>query len=260
MTDSATLWPEQDRDGGPAHEIRIVQPRYVYQQVAQELERFITANQLQQGDLLPSERDLCIRLGTSRPTLREALRTLELVGLVEVRRGGRMAVGAFDLKLLTEWIGRSIPRSIENLRGLLDVRDVLEVRAAELAATHITDEQLGRMVDVLARTRAKIDRGEEALSEDVEFHEIIFEACGNAVLQRLVGVVSQLLVALRQEILAGAGGGDSMLRRHVAVYEGLRAGDAAAAAGAMREHIQSVIQRATEILDRTEAAQQAGRD
>ena len=253
MTDSAALWPGGERESdGPAHELRAIQPRYIYQQVAQELERFITANQLKQGDLLPSERDLCIRLGTSRPTLREAVRTLELVGLVEIRRGGRMAVGAFDLKLLTEWIGRSIPRSTDNLRGLLDVRDVLEVRAAELAATHITAEQLERMSDVLERTRSKIDRGEEALAEDVEFHEIIFEACGNAVLQRLVGVVAQLLVALRQEILAGSGGGDSMLRRHLAVYDALRAGDPAAAASAMREHIQSVIERATQILDRTE--------
>ena len=94
MTDSAALWPGGDRGGErQVHELRAVQPRYIYQQVAQELERFITANHLQQGDLLPSERDLCLRLNTSRPTLREAVRTLELVGLVEIRRGGRMAVG-----------------------------------------------------------------------------------------------------------------------------------------------------------------------
>lgn len=235
--------------------LREVRPSYVYQQVAHEIERYIFENNLKEGDLLPSERELCAQLGTSRPTLREALRTLELVGLVEVRRGGRTAVGAFDLKLLTEWIGRSIPKSNDNLRGLMEVRDVLEVRATELAAPRITDEQLDQLVGILARTEAKVERGEEVLAEDVLFHDVIFEACGNAVLQHLIGVISGLLTVLRQEVLAGEGGGDSMLSRHRAVYEGLRAHDPEAAGHAMREHIRSVIDRTNAILDRPESKQ-----
>ena len=232
---------------GPS-EIRVVKPSYVYHEVARELERYIAANELQPGDPMPSERELCAQLSASRPSLREALRMLELVGLVETRRGGRTVVGSFDLRLLTEWIGRSIPRSNENMRGLLVVREVLEVRAAELAAERITPEECAELEEILRRTEEKAERGEEVLDEDIAFHEVVFRSCGNAVLQRLSDVISGLLYDLRQDVLAGAGGGAGMLVHHRRVAAALVARDPEQAGEAMGEHIRSVMTLTDELL------------
>lgn len=228
--------------------IRAVKPSYVYHQVARELARHITESNMQPGDPLPSERDLCTQLSASRPSLREALRMLEMVGLVEMRRGGSAVVGSFDLRLLTEWIGRSIPRSNGNMRGLLVVRDCLEVRATELSAALITPEQCAELEEILRVTEEKVKRGEEVLDEDILFHEAIFRACGNAVLQRLTDVISGLLIDLRREVLAGAGGGERMLDHHQHIATALAAHDPEAAGEAMRAHIWSVISLAEELL------------
>lgn len=228
--------------------LRAVQPDYVYQQVARELARHITANNMQPGDPLPSERELCSQLSASRPSLREALRMLEMVGLVKTRRGGSTVVGSFDLRLLTEWIGRSIPRSNENMRGLLVVRDVLEVKATELSAALITPEQCAELDDILRQTEVKVQRGEEVLDEDILFHDAIFRTCGNAVLQRLADVISGLLVDLRREVLAGAGGGERMLHHHREIAAALAVHDPEAAGKAMRTHIRSVATLAEDLL------------
>lgn len=233
--------------GGPSA-IRAVKPTYIYQQVARELARHITENNMQPGDPLPSERDLCLQLSASRPSLREALRMLEMVGLVETRRGGSAVVGSFDLRLLTEWIGRSIPRSNENMRGLLVVRDVLEVRATELSAERITPEQCAELEEILRVTEEKVKRGEEVLDEDIIFHEAIFRACGNAVLQRLTDVISGLLIDLRRDVLAGQGGGARMLEHHREIAVALAAHDPDAAGHAMRDHIRRVMDLAEALL------------
>lgn len=231
--------------------IRAVKPSYVYHEVARELARHITESNMQPGDPLPSERALCAQLSASRPSLREALRMLEMVGLVEMRRGGSAVVGSFDLHLLTEWIGRSIPRSNENMRGLLVVRDILEVRAAELTAELITDEGSAELEEILRVTEEKVRRGEEVLDEDILFHEAIFRWCGNTVLQRLIDVIAGLLVDLRREVLAGAGGGDRMLDYHRRIADALAAHDPDQAGQVMRTHIRLVMALTEELLGPT---------
>jgi GntR family transcriptional repressor for pyruvate dehydrogenase complex len=225
-----------------------VQPTYLYQELAREIERYIRDNRLQPGDTLPSERDLCTQLAASRPSLREALRMLELVGLVETRRGGRTVVGTFDLRLLTEWVGRSLPTTERTIRDLLDVREALEVRAIELAAVRISDEDLALLEENLARTKAKLDRGEEVLDEDVEFHDTALRATGNVVLERFSDVIAGLLRDFRKQVLSGARGGPGMLRQHREIYLALVDGDAERAAQAMGAHLTSVSKFADLLL------------
>lgn len=252
MTDVARpgLGPsdEPTAPSGERSALQSVKPTYVYQQVANELARYIAANNLQPGDVLPSERELTTQLAASRPSVREALRMLELVGLVQTRQGGRTVVGTFDFKFLAEWLGRAIPRTEENMRGLLVVRDVLEVRATELAAEHISGHACEELAENLRRTEAKIARGEEALDEDIKFHDIIFRSCGNAILQRLTDVISGMLIDLRQELFSGAGGGERMLGHHRRIAEALVAHDPDRAAAAMRAHMAGVAALANELL------------
>ena len=236
-------------------QLNAVRPTYVYQEVARELERFIRDGDFRAGDVLPSERDLCAQLGVSRPSLREALRMLELVGLVEMRRGGRTVVGEFDFSLLTEWIGRAIPTTSHSLIDLLTVREALESRAAKLAAVRIGDAELRRLEEVLQRTEEKVQRGEEVLEEDIQFHDVIYRASGNSVISLLVDVIAGLLRGLRDGVLKGAGGGETMLRDHREILAALRAGDPVRAEQTISRHIEGAHRLAVELMRKHDEAQ-----
>jgi GntR family transcriptional repressor for pyruvate dehydrogenase complex len=218
--------------------LRTVRSTHLYEEVARELEHYISANRMKPGDPLPAERDLCARLGTSRASLREALRILGIVGLVETRPGGRSVVGSYDISLLTSWVARSLqPATERSLRDLMDVREILEVRAVQLAAVTIRQEQLLQLESNLERTERRLERGEEVLDEDSEFHDIVMRAAGNIVLARFNDVVAGLLQDLRTKVLAGAGGGAGMLREHRRVYQALHDHDVELSTKAMQRHL-----------------------
>jgi GntR family transcriptional regulator, transcriptional repressor for pyruvate dehydrogenase complex len=233
---------------GPVHS------SFIYQQVASKLARFIS-QELKPGDALPSERDLAQQLSASRQSIREALRTLEFGGLVQTRRGTPSVVGTPHLWYLTEWLSASVPRTSENTHNLMDVRAVLEIHAASLAAKNITEEQLGRLRENLERTRIKASAGENPLGEDDEFHSILFEACGNTLLQLLEEVLAGLLRAVREEILAKIDRGKRMVKLHGAILTALEARDSDAAAEAMRKHMVSVQKLIDGLFDSKESSE-----
>jgi GntR family transcriptional repressor for pyruvate dehydrogenase complex len=228
--------------------LNAVRPTYVYQEVAGELERFIRDGEFRPGDVLPPERTLCEQLGVSRPSLREALRMLELVGLVETRRGGPNVVGEFNFGLLTEWIGRATPPTSHSLFDLLAVREALEVGAVKLAAVRMGEPEFAQLEEILQRTEEKVARDEEVLDEDIQFHDVIFRASANTVLCLLVDVISVLLRDLRNRVLKGAGGGQSMLRDHRAILAALRSRDPVAAEEALLDHLKGAHHLAAELI------------
>jgi GntR family transcriptional regulator, transcriptional repressor for pyruvate dehydrogenase complex len=204
------------------------------------------------GHVLPSEREFCVQLEVSRSSLREAMRVLELVGVVQRQRGGPARVGGFDLGLLTAWISRSLVLSdTKTVADLLPVREMLEVQAAELAASNITDEQLARLEALLQRTADKAALGAsetDLLDEDIAFHNAIFECANNSVLSRLTDVVAGLLRELRFNVLRGAGGKERMLVQHRAILEAVARHDPLAARAAAKTHMATVNDLASELL------------
>lgn len=241
---------------GPRSQLQSVKSRYLYHEVAREIERYIVSNDLSAGAELPPERDLAAQLQTSRASVREALRVLELVGLIRTRRSEPAVVGEVDLQVLTEWVSRSIPRSWTTMIELLDVREVLEVRSAQLAAQHITPGQVDELRGNLALTAARVAGGEQVLQQDIEFHSIIFRASGNAVMQRLTDLIGGLLTDLRMQFLQRSGRGAEMVRFHTAIADAIIAGSPEAAAGAMQAHMTSV----KAVAQQTRAAQSDGAD
>jgi GntR family transcriptional repressor for pyruvate dehydrogenase complex len=229
-----------------------VQPRYLYHELALEIERYIRDQRLSVGHVLPSEREFCAQLEVSRSSLREAIRVLELVGVVQRQRGGPARVGGFNLSLLTAWMSRSLVLSdAKTVADLLPVREMLEVHAAELAARNITDEQLAQVEALLRRTERKAAEGAneaDLLEDDIAFHNAIFEYANNSVLSRLTDVVAGLLRELRVNVLRGAGGKECMLIQHRAILQAVASHDPYAARAAAKEHITTVNHLASELL------------
>jgi len=210
-------------------------------EVVRQLDRLIAVRNLQDGDRLPSERDLAASLAVSRPSLREAVRILEAHGRLTVRHGTgvfvRRATGG-------DALAGVISAERVRLRDLFQMRLVLEVPAAGWAADAATDAQLDDLADILAELargsgRRPIDY--ERLKElDSSFHMGIATAAGNPFLSQTMEVLQRMLAASMETTLKIPGRLQKSRRAHEHILAALRARDARAAERAMRSHITQV--------------------
>lgn len=213
---------------------------YLYQQVAEAIRDYIASNRLKPGDTLPSERELCESLGVSRTSLREGLRAVAMMGLVEVRTGQGMFVGDVDLRSVVEAIPTSMLDNPTDMQELTEIREVLEVLATQRAATRISDEELRPMEEAVQRMETRIRRGEPSLEEDIEFHNIIVKAANSRLLTQFLGAISDMVQFIREQGLRRKGAAAQAVDQHRAILQALRERDPKAAGEAMRVHLNTV--------------------
>lgn len=218
----------------------------LYQAVAEKMTHAIVSGQYRVGDRLPPERELALRFGVSRPTLREAIIALELNGLVEVRMGSGVYVTA--VRPVREG---AIPMGIGPFE-LTEARLIFEPEVAALAATQITPEGVAEL-EALLKEMEKGNRTGNGEVADRRFHQRIADATRNSALSAMVDSLwtirnsSPQCVRLFEK--SKAKGYLPVVAEHRAVLEALRAGDPRAAYTAMKNHLGRVL---TYLLDATE--------
>ena len=212
----------------------------VYQDVARQLRRFIEDGRLRAGDMLPPERELAERLGVSRGSVRDAIRTLELVGLVEPRQGEGTVVADVSADALVVPLSSMLLRKRELVGELLDVRKMLEPPLAARAAVRATPDELANLERILQRQAEKNRRGLAAVEEDAEFHYAVALMAGNSVVRRVIDVLMDLLRETRARSLQVPGRPHKSLSGHRRVLAALRQGDGPAAEAAMRRHLEEI--------------------
>lgn len=217
-----------------------IRRQYTYSAVESAIKEYILQKDLQPGDALPSERELSQTLGVSRPTVREGLRSLAMMGLVEVRTGEGTFVQSIDLGKQIKDLRPLLLSDNQNVLDLQEVREALEVMAAGRAAVHITDEQLDRMEANLAAYAQVMERGEYDVGLDVEFHNLIYSAAQNRFLQQLADSITDLVHVIRVTGLQSLTRPLESLYQHRDIYQALKARDPMAATSAMRVHMQQV--------------------
>ncbi len=211
----------------------------VYEGVAKQIERLIL-KKLQPGDKLPSERDLAESLGVSRSSIRDAIRSLELMGMVEPRQGAGTIVRQISSDSLVNPLANARKRKEELVGELLDFRKMLEPSLASRAATRVSAEELAEMEDILKRQGEKLRNGESTIAEDTEFHYAIALASGNSVVRKVLDTLMDLLRDSRERSLQVDGRPQKSLAGHRKILAALNRHDADAAKLAMRHHIEDV--------------------
>src|SRR5712671_2258199 len=161
-------------------DFEVVRRNKVYEEVAKQIERLIL-KKLKPGDKLPPERELAEMLGVSRSSVRDAIRGLELMGLVEPRQGAGTIVRETSAESLINPFTNALKRRRELVSELLDFRKMLEPPLAARAATHASVDQISEMEEILQRQETKQSQGEPAVAEDAEFHYSVALASGNGV-------------------------------------------------------------------------------
>ena len=226
--------------------LRLVRPRRMYEQVAEQIERLIRAGTFTQDVRLPGERELAERLGISRPSLREALIALETAGLIETRVGDGTYVRpdipptpVFPLAT-----GRDLgPGTLEQF----EARRALECAAAELAATRATADDRATLQSCLDRMTALVAKPESPAQEHRMFHTALVDAAHNQIFSRLVRELWQArqgpmwsLIGKRTENIESWRAG---LMFRAQLMEALAARDGPAAKALMEAHFHRVGRR-----------------
>jgi GntR family transcriptional regulator, transcriptional repressor for pyruvate dehydrogenase complex len=211
----------------------------VYEEVAKQIERLIL-KKLSPGDKLPSERELAEMLKVSRSSIRDAIRGLELRGLVEPRQGAGTIVREPAAEPSANPFANALNRRREMVSELLDFRKMLEPPLAARAATHASTDEISEMEEILQRQEAKQANGEAAVAEDAEFHYNVALASGNSVVLKVLDILMDLLRDTRERSLQVEGRAQKSLAGHRRILAAIKRHDAEAAKSAMRRHIEDV--------------------
>lgn len=217
----------------------IVRRNKVYEEVARQIERVIL-KKLQPGDKLPAERELAEMLRVSRGSIRDAIRSLELFGLVEARQGTGTIVRDMHRDGAANPFADALKRRKEAVSELLDFRKMLEPPLASRAATHATAEEIAELEAILVRQEEKQSQGEPAVNEDAEFHYNVALASGNTVVLKVIDILMDLLRETRTKSLQIDGRSQKSYQGHRRILAAIERHDSEAAKAAMLRHIEDV--------------------
>lgn len=223
-------------------------PRYptLVSSAVDQLHLYIKEAQLQEGDRLPSQEELAQRFSVSRTVVREAVKGLETLGVLESRRGDGVFVTSFNPKPLAKSVAFGLGRySVEQrLEYLFEAREQFELNAVGLAIERINPEQHKRIREILEHMRPDRYSEQPALELDYAFHKVVLEASGNPIVFWFGDIIQELF-----SLLAEYYGPQSEEHRervylgHKRIYEAICSGDLKAARQSVSDHLANSRQR-----------------
>jgi GntR family transcriptional repressor for pyruvate dehydrogenase complex len=233
---------EQAEHAEPRQLQRIEQRQATSVAVAGELLAYLLSGAVKAGERIPSERELAEKLGVGRSAVREALKPLALLGVVDVRQGNGTFFRGTDSALLPRVIEWGLLLGERTVVDLVDARRPVEMALARFAAVRRTDEQLVRLQEHL--TAMRLSDGVETFTEaDTAFHLGLAEAAASTVLSSILNSIRELLRTWIRTVVSDMPKTDSLYREHVKIFKAVEAGDAEGAAAAMGLHMDSVTKR-----------------
>jgi GntR family transcriptional repressor for pyruvate dehydrogenase complex len=211
----------------------------VHEEVASRLERLIL-EELKPGDKLPPERQLAEIFSVSRSSIRDAIHTLELLGMVEPRQGAGTVVREPGAQAVLHPLSSLLVTQRKLVGELIDVRRMIEPALAARAAVHATAEEIAELENILRRQEQKVQRGELAIEEDSEFHYCIAMAANNSVILKILDLLMDMLRQTRERSLQAEGRLQKSFAGHCRILAALKRRDAKAAEAEMRRHVREI--------------------
>jgi len=216
----------------------------ISENIIEQIRKAIFEGKLKPGDKLPPEKELMENFGVSKATLREALRSLEVLGFLEIRKGasGGPFVTEVDMKKARDSFSNFLLFKNLSLRDLSEVRLILEPYIAEKAASAITEEDLKRLeklnkeCDYVLKNNIPI----ESRKNEIEYHRIIGSVSGNPILMFILDFVENLLIDTKEILQPGKEFSQKVLNAHKRIYKALLEKDPKKAREEMIKHVREV--------------------
>lgn len=221
----------------PAPQFDVIQRSQVPTEAAEIIKRMILRGELVANQKLPPERQLAAQLGVSRPSLREAIRALISLNILESRHGAGTFVTSLDPELLIEPIDFVVQVNEANLAALFEARRALEAGAAALAAQRASETELVGMEEHIKRDPQLVGDLEAFLRHDVQFHDMIRRAARSPILGSLLGSIAALSIESRRRTGQDMSARRKSIADHEAMVRALKSRDPKAAYQAMIDHL-----------------------
>ena len=212
----------------------------IYEEIVRQIRAMIGEGRLKSGDRLPPERDLAEKFVVSRTSVREALRALESLGLIEIRAGEGTFVREISVESLIQPLAVVVASQREAIGELFEARRLLEPLIAALAATRATPEERQEMERILDAQGKEVAAGGTGIAQDAQFHAAIGAAAHNRAITRIVHAIMDLLAQSREDALATPGRPERSHQDHRRILHAVARRDADGARQAMVDHLIAV--------------------
>lgn len=221
-------------------DFQVIQRRKIHQDIAGQIRDLIRDGVLKPGDRLPSERELAERFQVGRGSLREAMRSLELQGMVVSRPGSGTYVSSESLEPLASIIVSTLTEANRDLEDIFEVRHLLEPHIASLAAERSTVEDCDRMMAAIEDQKIQIANGDTGVDGDTAFHFALAQGTQNPVLVKVISTMSDILAQSRDHAMQSPGRPQRSLASHRQILHMVSTGNSEGARTAMEHHITEV--------------------
>ncbi len=210
----------------------------LYGQIANIWRERIISGQYKPGDTLPSEREMAAELQVSRIPVREAMKSLEYLGVVKQIRGKGVLVQSADISNILRVAGPLMNKiTPETLQNLFDYRVLIEPYAAQQAAMLATDEEIAGLEEIIEANQRAVESGEQAEEKSFEFHLRVMQASHNEVISVVSGFLGELQRHSRHLTLWNATRRMDAYTGHKAIFDAIANKDAQGAYDAMYKHL-----------------------
>ncbi len=217
------------------------------EEIAGQIMSLVSSGDLMPGQKLPSERELCLRFGVGRSSLREALRCLTIVGVLETRVGEGTFLAMNRDKFIGKVLEWRVATERKNVENLMKVRLALETETASNAALNTTEDEVRKLEALLAKMKASIGNPEQVAATDIAFHLGIAEASCNELIFDLLTLIRSQLEQGLMKVSAFPGASEIAYNEHVLILNAIRARDPESAKALMRVHIGKALKRYVEV-------------
>lgn len=217
-------------------------PSKISENITAQIRTAIFDGKLKPGDRLPVEKELMERFGVSKGTIREALRSLEVLGFVDIRKGasGGIFVTEVDMNRVRDYFTNYLLFQNLSLTNLSEVRLILEPYVAEKAARLIQKADLEKLRKIIEESDEALKKKAPNRIEFHEFHRILGDISGNPILIFIVDFIEGLLIDTRNRLGAGDDFSIKVLNAHKRIYKALSRKDAKGAKKEMAKHVREV--------------------
>ena len=212
--------------------------------IVDQIRSAILDGRFEPGDQLPNEKEMTDQFGVSKHTLREALRALEAMGLLEIRKGagGGPVVVEVDQGSLNNQLMSFFRFKDVSIKDLSQVRRLIEPFLAKLAAQNMQPEQISQLHELNLKCESILEKGRSIVGgrEEIDFHVVLARASGNPVLETMLDFVNSYLAQLKLQHKPGMGFSRKVLESHKEITRAIERKDGDLAAELMLKHVIEV--------------------
>lgn len=222
----------------------------LYEEIVRQITNLINKGSLKPGDRLPTERELAVQLNVSRTAIREALRSLEMMGFIESKVGEGTFIKEITLNNVIDPFSSILFQDKKLMVELIEVRLLLESEIAKLAARRINADKIADIERSLDLMEKEIAEGGIGIKGDNEFHNALARAAENIAMSKILNMCGDLLNSTREAALKSMKDTRIGLKQHRGIFEAVRVGDEGKAAESMKRHLQEAYKNIQEIEEK----------